>query len=263
MYGLDINFLKDREVRVFDAKPRSRGGGATVVGDRRPLYIGLAAALIPLALVGGYWAVTRGQVNQLQARSVELDAETAALQGQLQEISGIQQQIDLVQAENNAFVTVFNDIIPWSALLQDIRTRTPARVQIVSLSQTEGASLQADPADPNAPPPPAAGGISIEGVSCSYDAINDFALVLQRSPLLQSQTVAITQAQQQPSLLDPQTQGRCPGAAVDDPDFLIDYGIGANITDTPASQLIDELERQGTVGLVTRLRALRERGVIE
>ncbi|MGB3201056.1 MAG: PilN domain-containing protein [Nodosilinea sp.] len=258
MYGLDINFLKDREVRVFDARPRARGG-ATVAGDRRPLYIGLAAALIPLALVGGYWAVTRGQVNQLQVRSAELDAETAALQSQLQEISGIQQQIDLVRAENNAFVTVFDDIIPWSALLQDIRTRTPARVQIVSLNQTAGAPLEVDP---NVVPPPA-GGISIEGVSCSYDSINDFALVLERSPLLQSQTVAITQAQQQPTLLDPQTQGRCPGATVDDPDFLIDYGIGANITSTPASQLIDELERQGTVGLVTRLRALREKGVIE
>ncbi|WP_035985867.1 PilN domain-containing protein [Leptolyngbya sp. KIOST-1] len=259
MYGLDINFLKDREVRVFEAKPRARAGRATVVGDRRPLYIGLAAALVPLALVGGFWAVTRGQVNQLQARSAELDAESAALQSQLQEISGIQQQIDLVRAENNAFVTVFNDIVPWSALLQDIRTRTPARVQIVSLSQTAGTSLEVDP---NVVPP-AAGGISIGGVSCAYDAINDFALVLQRSPLLQSQTVAITQAQQQPTLLDPQTQGRCPGAAVDDPDFLIDYTIGANITNTPASQLIDELERQGTVGLVTRLRALREQGVIE
>ena len=43
----------------------------------------------------------------------------------------------------------------------------------------------------------------------------------------------------------------------------MDYTIAANITDTPASELIDELERQGNVGLVTRLRALRETGVIE
>ena len=259
MYGLDINFLKDREVRVFEAKPRSRGGGVTVVGDRRPLYLGLAAALIPLALVGGYWAVIRSQVNQLQARSAELDAETAQLQSQLQEISGIQGQIDVIRAENNAFVSVFNEIVPWSALLQDIRTRTPARVQIVGLNQTAGTTLEVDP---NVTPP-RAGGLAIEGVACSYDEINDFALVLQRSPLLQSQTVAISQAQQQPTLLDPQTQGRCPGTAVGDPDFLIDYTIGANITSTPSSQLVDELERQGTVGLVTRIRALREKGVIE
>ncbi|WP_017300234.1 PilN domain-containing protein [Nodosilinea nodulosa] len=259
MYGLDINFLKDREVRVFEARPRARGGGAVAQSDRQALYLGAAAALVPLALVGGFWAVTRGQVNQLQARSAALDAETAQLQGQLQEISGIQGQIDLVKAENNAFVSVFNEIVPWSALLQDIRTRTPARVQIVSLNQTPGAPLEVDP---SVVPPPA-GGISIEGVACSYDGVNDFALVLQRSPLLQSQTVAISEAQQQPTLLDPQTQGRCPGTAVGDPDYLIDYTIGANITSTPSSQLIDELERQGTVGLVTRLRALREKGVIE
>jgi type IV pilus assembly protein PilN len=258
MYSLDINFLKDREVRVFDARPRARGGGAAD-GDRRPLLLGLAAALVPLTLVGGYWAVTRGQVSNLQARSVALDGEIANLQTQLQEISDIQGQIDLVKAENNAFAAVFNEIVPWSALLNDIRTRTPNRVQIMSLSQTEGTTSEIDPAAT----PPRSGGVSITGVACSYDDINDFALVLQRSPLLQSQSVAINQAQQQPTLLDPQTQGRCPGTAVGDPDFLIDYTIAANITNTPASELVDELERQGTVGLVTRLRALREKGVIQ
>ncbi|PZO35847.1 MAG: pilus assembly protein PilN [Shackletoniella antarctica] len=258
MYSLDINFLKDREVRVFDPKPRARGGPA-VVGDRRPLFFGLAAALVPLALVGGYWAVTRNQVNQLQGRSSALDGELAQLSSQLAEISTIQQQIDAVRAENNAFVSIFDEIVPWSALLQDIRSRTPARVQIVSLAQT---TTTAEAADPSVAPTES-DALSLNGVACSYDEINDFALVLQRSPLLQSDTVAISQAQQQPTLLDPQTQGRCPGTAVGDPDFLIDYTIGASITDTPSSQLIDELERQGTVGLVSRLQALREKGVIE
>ncbi|PZV14091.1 MAG: pilus assembly protein PilN [Leptolyngbya sp.] len=258
MYSLDINFLKDREVRVFDPKPRARGGPA-VVGDRRPLFFGLAAALVPLALVGGYWAVTRNQVNQLQARSAELDSELAQLSSQLAEISTIQQQIDAVRAENNAFVSIFDEIVPWSALLQDIRSRTPARVQIVSLAQT---TTTAEAADPSVAPTES-DALSLNGVACSYDEINDFALVLQRSPLLQTNTVAISQAQQQPTLLDPQTQGRCPGTAVGDVDFLIDYTIGASITDIPSSQLIDELERQGTVGLVSRLQALREKGVIE
>lgn len=258
MYSLDINFLKDREVRVFDPKPRARGGPA-VVGDRRPLFFGLAAALVPLALVGGYWAVTRNQVNQLQGRSSALDGELAQLSSQLAEISTIQQQIDAVRAENNAFVSIFDEIVPWSALLQDIRSRTPARVQIVSLAQT---TTTAEAADPSVAPT-ASDALSLNGVACSYDEINDFALVLQRSPLLQTNTVAISQAQQQPTLLDPQTQGRCPGTAVGDPDFLIDYTIGASITDIPSSQLIDELERQGTVGLVSRLQALREKGVIE
>jgi type IV pilus assembly protein PilN len=257
MYSLDINFLKDREVRVFEPKARPRG--AAPVGDRRPLFLGLAAGLVPLALMGGFWVITRSQVNQLRTRSAELDAETAQLAGQLQEISGIQGQIDVIQSEMNAFVSVFNEIVPWSALLQDIRTRTPARVQILNLNQV----VNTIPAATPDAPPTESEGISITGVACSYDDINDFALVLQRSPLLKSETVAISQAQQQPTLLDPQTQGRCPGTAVDEPDFLIDYTINAALTDTPASQLIDELERQGTVGLVTRLEALREKGVLE
>ncbi len=259
MYSLDINFLKDREVRVYDVKPRARRGDA-VPGDRQPLILGLAAALIPLALVGGYWVVTRQQVNQLQARSAALDGELATLSSQLQEISAIQGQIEVIRAENNAFAAIFNDIVPWSALLNDIRNRTPGRVQIVSLSQTGGTTSEIDPA---ATTPATSGGIAINGVACSYDDINDFALVLQRSPLLQSQSVAIGQAAQQPTLLDPLTQGRCPGTAVGEADYLIDYAINDNITATPASELIDELERQGTVGLVTRLRALREKGVIQ
>jgi type IV pilus assembly protein PilN len=258
MYSLDINFLKDREIRVFEAKPRPRGGGGAPV-DRKPLIYGLLGALIPLGLVGGFWALTRSQVAQLQARSAELDGELAQIQSQLQEISVIQGQIDTVRAENGAFVAIFNEIVPWSALLQDIRDRTPTRIQITNLTQTAGVT----PANNPDAPPPRAGGVSIEGVACAFEDINDFALVLQRSPLLESATVSIEQAQQQSELLDPTVDGRCPGTPIDTPSFLVDYTIRANITNTPASELIDELDRQGAVGLVTRLRALRETGVIE
>ena len=136
MYGLDINFLNDREERVFEAKPRSPAGGPA--GDRGPLVLGLIAAIIPLALVVAFWAVTRGQVAQLRTRNDQLDAQLAELQIQLQEASGIQTQIDTIRSENNAFVAIFNEIVPWSAVLQDIRNRTPTRVQITDLSQTGG-----------------------------------------------------------------------------------------------------------------------------
>lgn len=256
MYGLDINFLNDREARVFEAKPQKRAAAA---GDRQPLLFGLVGMIIPLALVGAFWAVTRAQVGQLTARNAELDAELAALQIQLQEASSIQAQIEAIRAENNAFVSIFNEIVPWSAILQDIRNRTPTRIQITGLNQTAGNTSEINPEEE----PPISGGVSIDGVACSYDDINDFALVLQRSPLLQSNSVRIDSAQQQSELLDPETEGACPGTPAGEPDFLVDYTIQANITDTPASQLIDELERQGNVGLVARLRALRETGVIE
>jgi type IV pilus assembly protein PilN len=86
---------------------------------------------------------------------------------------------------------------------------------------------------------------------------------LQRSPLLNPASVAIERAEQQAEILDPLVQGRCPGTPVDAPSYLVDYTLRANLTDTPASELIEELEQQGAVGLVTRLRALRDTGVLE
>lgn len=255
MYGLDINFLNDREIRPVDVRPTR--SAAAPVGDRRPLWFGLAATLAFLALMGGYWLVQRNQVNQLRARSAELDAELAQLQSQLAEVGGIQAQIELVRAENQALVSVFDDNLPWSALLQDLRDRTPARVQMTDVAQTAG---ETPPDQPDAVPP---GGIDITGVACSFDDINDFVLVLKQSPLLQANSVSITEAQKQTTLLDPQEQGSCPGTPAGEPQFLVDYSISANLTSAPASQLLDTLESKGSVGLVTRLRALQETGAIE
>lgn len=259
MYSLDINFLKDREIRVYEAKPRAKAGGGAPPADRRPLLYGLLGALVPIGLAGGYWVVSQGQLRQLQARQSALQQELTQIQAQLAELGGIQSQIDLVRAENGAFASVFNAIVPWSALLEDIRDRTPSRIQITNLSQDGGTAPATNPELL----PPVAGGILIEGVACSFEDINDFALVLQQSPLLEASTVAITEADQQDELLDPQVQGRCPGTPPNVPTYLVDYSIRANITNTPSAELIDELERQGAVGLVARLRALRETGVIE
>ncbi|MBD0334019.1 MAG: PilN domain-containing protein [Cyanobacteria bacterium Co-bin13] len=257
MYGLDINFLNDRkELPTVQQPRRARAGGPV---DRRPLVLGLIFAVGALGLVGGYWLVLRNQVSQLQAQNAQLDQELASLQSRLQAATVIQGQIEAVRAENQAFAAVFNQILPWSALLQDIRDRTPTRVQLTNISQTAGTTPEGQPEAQ----PPRAGGIEVQGVACSFNDINDFALVLQRSPLLQSNTVRLSRAEKQSELLDPQVQGTCPGTPAGQPEFLVDYTIQANLTDVPASQLIEELERQGTVGLVARLRALRETGVIE
>jgi type IV pilus assembly protein PilN len=257
MYGLDINFLNDRKELPTVPQTRRRASGGPV--DRRPLVLGLLFAVGALGLVGGYWLVLRNQVAQLQAQNAELDAQLANLRTRLQAANEIQGQIEAIRTENQAFVSVFNQILPWSALLQDIRDRTPTRVQITNLNQTAGVTPEGQT---EAQPPPA-GGIEVQGVACSFNDINDFALVLQRSPLLQTNTVRLTRAEKQSELLDPQVQGNCPGTPAGEPEFLVDYTIQANLTDVPASQLIEELERQGTVGLVARLRALRETGVIE
>lgn len=256
MYGLDINFLSDREIRPVVAAR----GPRTASGDRRPLYVGLGVAVAALALVGGYWLVLQQQIQRLQAEESTLDAEIAALESQIAALSVIQTQTDLVRAENRAFAEVFEQIIPWSALLQEIRDRTPAGIRLVSMAQTAGITPSSETPEAEPQPPPN-GGLQVDGMACSFDDINDFLLVLQQSPLLESETVDITQAVRQSTLLDPAVDGSCPGTPEGVRIALVDFTIVANITNVRASDLLETLDRQGAVGLAARIRALRDSGV--
>lgn len=263
MYGLDINFLKDREIRPIEASQTARA--ATPTGSRTPLLLGLLAAIAALGLVGGYWLFLQSQVRRLEAREAELDDQIAEIQNQLQQIQTIQAQISLVEAENQAFVNVFNQIRPWSAFLEELRDRTPERIQVTAVSQTAGTTLPAPPGAEEGAPPPVAGGVDIEGVACSFDDVNDFLLTLQRSPLIEASSVGIDQAEKRGSgdLLDPEVDGVCPDSPPNRPELLVDFTLTGNFTDIPSQDLLDVLDRQGAVGLATRIRALRDSGVIE
>lgn len=270
MYGLDINFLKDREIRPVEAVA-TRQATTAAPGDRTPLFIGLGVAIAAIAAVGGYWLLLQQQIGSLQAREAELDSEIADLQSQLQELDTIRAQTELVRAENQAFANVFNQIRPWSALLQELRTRTPERIQLVEIQQTAGETPSGDPEAA----PPTEGGIEIDGVACDFDDVNDFLLILQRSPLLDGESVAIADAQRPdsfgdnaqgtdlPLVPDPSLYGNCPGTPDEGPDILVEFTIEGNLTSIPASDLLAVLDQQGAVGLATRIRALRDTGVIE
>ncbi|MEO0984586.1 MAG: PilN domain-containing protein [Cyanobacteria bacterium J06639_14] len=273
MYGLDINFLKDREIRPVDASSvRPAAAAAAAPGDRTPMFIGLAVAIAALGLVGGYWFLLQQQIRGLQAREAELDAEIADLEAQLQQIETINAQVELVKAENQSFANIFNEIRPWSVLLQELRERIPARVQLAQVRQTAGATPPGSDAEAV---PPREGGIELDGIACDFDDINDFMLILQRSPLIDGESVGIVEAQRPQSLGDsssstnlplvpvPQFLGNCPGTVAEVPDILVEFTLQANLTPIPASDLLAVLDEQGSVGLATRIRALRDTGVIE
>jgi type IV pilus assembly protein PilN len=103
------------------------------------------------------------------------------------------------------------------------------------------------------------------GVACSFDDVNDFLLTLQRSPLLDAGSVTIDTSEKRGSgeLLDPAVDGVCPESPPNLPELLVDFTLAGNFTDVPSSELLDILDRQGAVGLATRIRALRDSGVIE
>ena len=255
MYSLDINFLNDREERPVEFRPQA---ARVERGDQWPLFVGLAVAVAALAGVGGYWLILQNDIRRLQAEEAELATELSALQSKLQEVAVVQSQIDQIQAENNAFVAVFNQILPWSAMLQDMRNTIPTRVQIETLTQTPGVYPENQPESVTA-----AGGMEIKGKACTFDDVNDFILVMQRSSLLDSETVALVNSQLQQEQLDPMVTGSCPGSIGDSPFSLVEYTVRSNLTSKTASELIGTLESEGAVGLVTRLRALEDTGVIQ
>lgn len=284
MYSLDVNFIKDRPDYNLKANTR-RSKFRLPVGNFSPLYLGLATGLLLPALVGIGWLFLQSRNSQLEQQIAQLDTQLNRLGIQEQEIKTVQAETNQIKAENQALATVFNQIKPWSAMLQDIRDRIPATVQIDSIKQIAAAapatpqpaaspspspSPQASPpgnttAQGQAPAPIATpvGGIEITGIARSFNDVNDFLLTLQQSAFLQPTDTKIVTAE----LVDSSAiagSGSPSGntVVVRGPQF-VRYTIQSSLGDIPASELLRELERKGTLGLVARIRFLQQRGVIQ
>lgn len=283
MYSLDINFLKDRAERQSAKGVRQR---AVVRDDPRPIYIGGAVGLALLALAGGAWLLLQNQNRTLAQQSAELDNQLAALRIQQGEVNSINQQVQAIEAQNQALATVFDQIRPWSAILQDIRSRVPGNVQIQTIEQVEAAPVAVAPspspspaaspspgASPSpeaspqaaAPPPPAVPRVRITGQARSFNDVNDFVLTLQRSPFLDREDVRLVGSR----LVDNATQIEFSGQQQQGNSVevrlpqVVEYTIESNLTSLPASELLRDLERTLSVGLASRIQALRDRGVLQ
>jgi type IV pilus assembly protein PilN len=271
MYSLDVNFLKDRE-------PQQVTGPApppVPVGSMTPLIIGIILGLVPLGLVGGFWLYLTQQNAQLEQKKGELDQQLGVLKQSEQQIKQLTDQTNQVRSETAALATVFNRIKPWSAMLQDIRERTPPAVIIESIDQKPGVAA-APPAAPanaapgQAPPPPEtpAAQLVIRGAARSFDDVNYLLLTLQRSSFLKGEETQLIKAQleENPIKLEvqrPQGQNQAAARVTYTLPKFVNYEIQTTLSDVPASELIRELDRKGAVGLVTRIRTLQEKGVIQ
>jgi type IV pilus assembly protein PilN len=230
--------------------------------------------------VGGAWFVLQNQNAGLEQQQAELDSRLGALNSQLAEVQTINTQITQINADTNALATVFNQIKPWSAMLQDVRERTPVGVQINIVKQiapppTPAApapapapaatpSPGATPAPTPAPAPPPTAGLELSGFGRSFPDVNDFVLALRESPFLKKADTKLIKAElvDNPASLDlSRTQLRT-GAIVKLPK-VVSYTIQTSLSDIAASELIAELNEKGAVGLVNRIETLRKKGVIQ
>lgn len=286
MYSLDINFLNDRVERIPEGGARSPS--AVVQDSPRPLYIGTAIGVFGLALVLGSWVILQQRNAALQAQQAELDTQLAALQAQLQEVDTINAQITAIDAENKALATVFDRIKPWSAVLQDVRDRVPVGVQVSLIEQKDplaqpgaapppppapaaspaaGAPEGATPAPPPVAEPPASI-ISITGQARNFSDVNDFLLTLQRSPFLEGEDTKLVTAEliddpTQVKFEENQRQSTSSNQVQVELPKVVQFTIESTLTNLPASNLLQDLERTLAVGLPARIQALRDRGVIQ
>lgn len=250
MYSLDINFLKDRPGGGGDNSKPKGPSIAIPAGGMTPIYIGAAIAVVLPALLGLALLYVQSQNASIDEEITALEGQNQELESKLGDIKQKEAEIEAIKTETQALVSVFDQIKPWSAMLQVLRDRIPSRVRIEEIKQTPPES--GDDSTANSP-----GGIEITGYARSFNDVNDFLLSLQQSPFFKSSTGKIISAE----LIDGPLPENIPDGVTIEPPKIVKYTIVSQLSDVPASELIRELEQKGTKGLVDRIRSLR--GVLE
>ncbi|MEQ9671554.1 PilN domain-containing protein [Coleofasciculus sp. G2-EDA-02] len=266
MYSLDINFLNDRpDYRQADKGSESPKAKKQIqMGEMTPLILGVIVGLLLPGLVGAGWFWLTQENAKLTAEIAEIDAELASLQAEKDKIAALNTQIQGARNETEALATVFNQIKPWSAILQDVRDRVPTNVQIQTIEQTETELAEGaagtEGTEGNTPLPTM--NLEISGVAKTFDDVNNFLLTLKQSPFFQDEKTRIVSAQleENPAQLEvPQKEGNETVAEITYKlPKVVSYTVQTSLTNVPASELLREIDRKGAVGLVARLKALQQ-----
>ncbi len=249
MYAIEINLLRGRP-GYGEASLESPGASTSNV----PLFIGIGVGAGLVALVIAAFGVITFANQGLAQRQQELENELAKLVPNLKKVDQLKAEEQQIQAETKALATIFNQIKPWAALLQDFRDRTPPTLQITKLEQIApkppAAKTTGKDKDAKAPPPPPASStIKISGSALTFGAINDFVLALRKSPFLKAEEVKLTTSDR---VRDAQSQTT-----------LVKFEITTKLNDVPATNLLEELKRKGATGLATRIETLKQKGVLQ
>lgn len=258
MYSLDINFLKDRAPSEIETKPVRQ---PINVEELIPVLLGVGAGLVVPALVFCLLWFLEGETKKLEQAIQKLQQEEKVLDGKIAKIKKIEQETKGVKEQTKALVTVFDQIRPWSAMLQDLRDRIPPNVQVEFIKQIPPELPNKNSKDKKIDHP--AGLIEINGYARSHTDVNDFLLSMGKSKLLNAAESRISRSE----LIDapPITGAVIPKTDSDQkikPPQVVKYTITASLSNVPASALIRELEQKGTVGLVNRIRSLQNTGAI-
>ena len=246
MYNLDINFLRDRNLeKSTDIDSGFVQKKEPTIADKIPIALGTLVFLLAPAIAFGYLKNVNAKTATVKQEIQQIEAEIADLGNQNKKVEAVNQEIQKVEQETTALVGVFEKIKPWAAIMQEVSDRTPPGVLVESLQQSGSANSM---------------GINIAGVARSYEDVNDFVLFLQRSPFFDRKQIKLNGASLSEFSVEVENEDDLPeNASLLIPEG-IKYTISAQLNNVPSSQLQDEIEKKGSIGLVTILKTLERKG---
>ncbi len=242
MFSLDINFLKDRGLDAAVAKETLIEQKSASIADKVPIIAGAIIAIVLPAMTFGYSKTFEARQTKLKKEIQQIEADISKAQGQGKSLEDMEAQVKKARSETQALVSVFDKIRPWSAILREVGDRTPPGIQIDSLAQNGS-------------------GIKINGAARSYSDVNDFVLFLQRSPFFDANKIVLGTVQSSSWTVNLENKDELPDKVNLTIPKGVKYSIDAQLANKPNSQLIKELNNKGSLGLLTRLKTLENKGV--
>jgi type IV pilus assembly protein PilN len=331
MYSIDINLLRERAEYQTGTQTDFSSGVAAPARDKYgkvPLFVGVGAAVLALLATGGSYFYLGQQTLQHEAKQKDLDQKLGSLKVQDARLAELNAQVTQITGETQSLGSVFNQVQPWSAVLQDLRESIPQGIQIEEVIQTTltapvvpvataapappkggviekattvpnpeatpapspspGAAAAPAPASTPAPaatPATAATApvatlpadipttrIEINGRGKTFEDVNNFILTLKQSAFFNPDDTHLIaadlaegysapvplKARNSTEQMSPFEQEAAERLARLKMPKVVNYKIQTTLKRIPAADLMQELERKGAVGLVSRLKSLKQ-----
>ncbi|MFS8880262.1 PilN domain-containing protein [Synechococcus sp. H55.11] len=231
MYTPEINFLKERPDVLTAAQA---GGGAvaaptTAAGaESWALAIGLGVAVTAVAM-GTFWYFQDSfsrQRNTLRAERTRLDGELSTANAELTRLQGLSQELQTIRTQTEGFRSFLGSVQPWSAILEEVRRRIPGRgVWITNISASGDT-------------------VNIQGGALDFPLVNDFLLTLLDSNFVTSAVL--------------NSASRVEGTPETEPSVTYGLTVTIRTIGDPDPEFTRELEQRGAIGLVEKIRILRQ-----
>jgi len=231
MYTPEINFLKERPevpasvqtgAEAIAAPPTAAGVGSWALA----LGLGFAAAAVAMGGFLYFQAHFLRQRDALRAERTRLEGELSTANAELTRLQGLSQELQTIRTQTEGFRSFLGSIQPWSAILEEVRRRIPGQgVWITNISASGDT-------------------VNIQGEALDFPLVNDFLLTLLDSNFVTSAVL--------------NSASRAEGTPETEASVAYSITVTVRTIGDPDPEFTRELEQRGAIGLVAKIRTLRQ-----